>query len=251
MQTIKMFGTKIHNLTLEEVSVILKNYLKGSSLKTVYTPNTEIIMAIKESESLRSLINDGDLIIPDGIGLIYASRLRKNPLKERVTGFDTTIKLLEIADKYKYRLYLLGGREGVAKDASKNIKKNYEGVQIAGFHHGYFKGSHRGIKDSQEERLIINEINQSEPDIIFVGLGFPRQELWIDTNKNKLKGKVIIGNGGVMDILSGKSKRAPFLFQKLYLEWFYRLLQEPSRIKRQMALPKFLLHVLFDKKMMD
>ena len=168
-------------------------------------------------------------------------------MKERVTGFDLSIKLLEIANEKGYRLFLLGGKEGVAKRAGEKVIEEYPNVKLVGFYHGYFKGSHIGHKDHEEELNLIHRINKSRPDIIFVGLGFPKQEIWIDENKNRLQGKIIIGNGGTMDILSGDSKRAPKVFQSLGLEWLYRLMKEPSRIKRQIVLPKFLLHVLFSK----
>ena len=133
--------------------------------------------------------------------------------------------------KNNYSLYLLGGKDGIAEAAAKNIKDKYPNIKIAGFHHGYFKGSHLGLIGEKEELELIDEINNVKPDIIFVGLGFPRQEIWIDANRDKLNGKVIIGNGGVMDILSGNAKRAPEIYQKLGLEWLYRLIKEPSRIK--------------------
>src|SRR5690606_10886946 len=110
---------------------------------------------------------------------------------------------------------------------------------------GYFKGSHNGYDNHDEELKIIRMINESKTDIIFVGLGFPKQEQWIGKNKHRIRGRVIIGNGGTMDVLAGVSKRAPEIFQRLGLEWFYRLMKEPSRIKRQMAIPKFILSVLF------
>ncbi len=251
MEKIRIFGVEIQNTTLEDVILKLREYLDGDSLKVIYTPNTEIVMAAKEDKNLKSLINRGDLIIPDGIGLIYGSRLRKKPLKERVTGFDTSMKLLEIANENSYSIYLLGGKDGIAKGAADRINQDYPNIKIAGFHHGYFKGSHLGLKGEAEEEKIIEEINQSNPDIIFVGFGFPKQELWIDANKDKIKGRIIIGNGGVMDILAGNAKRAPEIFIKLGLEWFYRLIQDPSRIKRQMALPKFLIHVILDKKSVE
>lgn len=251
MDSIKIFGVKIDNTTLGDTTKILEENLKGSNLKTIYTPNTEIVMVAKDDNKLRNLINEGDLVIPDGIGLIYASRIKKKPLKERVTGFDTSIKLLEIANKNGYSLYLLGGKEGVAKAAAENIIRDYPNIKIAGFHNGYFKGSHMGLENQEEEKEIIDEINRLNPDIIFVGLGFPKQELWIHANKNKIKTRVIIGNGGVMDILSGNSKRAPEVYQKLGLEWFYRLLKEPSRIKRQLVLPKFMLKVIFTKNVIE
>lgn len=251
MESINIFGVKIHNTTLDETTELVREFLQEEGLKTIYTPNTEIVMAAKDDKNLRNLLNKGDLIIPDGIGLIYGSRIQKRPLKERVTGFDTSIKLLEIGNEKGYSIYFLGGKDGIARDAAKNVKEKYPNIKIAGFHHGYFKGSHLGLKDEKEEREIINSINEKNPDIIFVGLGFPKQEIWIDANRDKLKGKVIIGNGGVMDILSGNAKRAPEIYQKLGLEWFYRLMKEPSRIKRQLVLPKFMLQVLFNKNVID
>ncbi len=247
MEKISIFGVNIYNTTLKETVELLKEYLKGDSLKKIYTPNTEIVMGAKDDEGLRELINRGDLVIPDGIGLIYGSRIQGKPLKERVTGFDTSMKLLEIADENGYSLYLLGCKDGVAKKAAENIRLQYPNIRIAGYHHGYFKGCHTGNFDTEDELGIINDINESKTDIIFVGLGFPKQEIWIDTNAHRLKAKVIIGNGGVMDILSGNVKATPEIYQKLGLEWLYRLAKNPSRIKRQLVLPKFMLTVIFNK----
>lgn len=248
MEKVRIFGVEIQNTRLEDVVLKLEEYLKGESLRTIYTPNTEIVMAAKEDHELRDLINKGDIIIPDGIGLIYGSRIKKKPLKERVTGFDTSMKLLDIANKNSYSIYLLGGKDGIAKGAAERINRDYPNIKVSGFHHGFFKGSHLGLQDQPEEERIIEEINNTNPDIIFVGFGFPKQELWIDSNKDRIRGRVIIGNGGVMDILAGNAKRAPEIFIKLGLEWFYRLMQNPSRIKRQMALPMFLINVILDKE---
>lgn len=247
MDKIKIFGVEINNLTMNEAVDIASGYLASNKLNSISTPNTEIVMAAKEDPELKRLINENDLIIPDGIGLIYGSKIKGNPLKERVTGFDLSIKLLEIANQKGYSLYLLGGKEGVARQASKNIIKQYPNIRIAGIDNGYFKGSHIGHNNHEEELGIIKKINDSKADIIFVGLGFPKQEIWISENRNKISGKLVIGNGGTMDILAGNTKRAPEMFQRLGLEWFYRLVKEPSRIKRQIALPKFILSILLDK----
>lgn len=251
MDNIKIFGIRIDNVSLDEATKIVDGFLQGDRLRTISTPNTEIVMAAKDDEKIKGIINNSDLVIPDGIGLIYGSKIRGKPLKERVTGFDLSIKLLEIANEKGYSLYLLGGKEGVAKKAGENILKRYPNIKLAGFHHGYFKGSHTGYNNYEEEMEIIDEINKAKPDIIFVGLGFPKQETWIAANKDRLPGKVIIGNGGTMDVLAGKSKRAPEIFQRLGLEWLYRLIQEPRRIKRQLALPKFMLHVLFNRRVIQ
>lgn len=250
MDKVAIFGVNINNIGLKEASKYLEKYLQGNKLKTIYTPNTEIIMATKDNERMKDLLNKADLLVPDGIGLVYASRMRNKPLKERVTGFDLSLVLLDMANQFGYNIYLLGGKEGVAKKAADNIKKRYKNLNIAGYHHGYFSGSHTGV-NSQEEKKIIDEINGNKAHIIFVGLGFPRQELWIDKNKDRLRGKIIIGNGGVIDVLAGETKRAPVIFQKLYLEWFYRLIQEPARIKRQLAIPRFIFHILFNKNMIN
>lgn len=251
MDSIKIFNLRVDNITLDEAAAIVEKFLMEDKLKTIYTPNTEIVMAAKDDRDIRDIINDGDLVTPDGIGLIYGSRIKKKPLKERVTGFDLSIKILEIANEKGYSLFLLGGKEGVAKVAGENIIKKYPNIKLVGYHHGYFKGSHIGHNNHEEELSIIHRINEVKPDIIFVGLGFPKQEIWIDANKNRLKGKVIIGNGGTMDILSGNAKRAPEVFQKLGLEWLYRLIKEPSRIRRQMVIPKFMLYILFSKNVVD
>ena len=247
MKTVEIFGVKIHNITFEEATKEVEEYLKGDTLKVIYTPNPEIVMGAKDDRRLRDLINDGDMVTADGIGLIYASRIKKKPLKERVTGYHLSIKLLEIANENNYSIYLLGGKDGIANMAAVNITKDYPNVKIAGFHHGYFKGSHQGNENHEEEIRIIDDINKSNPDIIFLGLGFPNQENWIDANKDRIKGRLIIGNGGVIDILSGNTKDTPEIYRKVGLEWLYRLVKNPSRIKRQLVIPKFMFKVIFGK----
>lgn len=241
MDKVTIFGVEIFNISFEEAKEYLKILLKKDFAQKIFTPNTEIVMECKKNDKLKDLINSADLVVPDGIGLIYGSKIRKKPLKERVTGFDLSMELLEIAQEQELSIYLLGAKEGVAEEAAKNIEKKYNKLKIAGYHHGYF------LKDPDAERQIIEEINNKKPDIVFVGLGFPKQEEWIFENSNNLNTKILIGNGGVIDILSGQAKRAPDIFIKLGLEWLYRLLKEPSRIGRQLAIPKFLYSIILDK----
>lgn len=247
MEKVSIFGVDIFNIDFKEATEIVKGFLKEEKMHKIFTPNTEIVMDAKKDDNIRNIINSGDLVIADGIGLIYGSKMRKKPLKERVTGFDLSMELINIANEEGYSLYLLGAKPGVAEKAAENLKKDYPNLNLVGYHDGYFKGTHLGIKNHPEEEAVIEELNNLKPDIIFLGLGFPKQEIWINENADKLNSKLIIGNGGVIDILSGEMKRAPEIFIKLNLEWFYRLMTNPSRIKRQMAIPKFLISILLDK----
>lgn len=244
---VSILDVNIDKITLKEARDKVKSFLNSKAINTIYTPNTEIVMEARKDRVLKEILNNGDLVIPDGIGLIYASRIKKRELPERVTGFDLSIEMLSLANEGGYRVFLLGGKPGVAEAASKNIKKDYPNINIAGYHHGYFKGTHIGYKESEEEKNVINSINQSNTDILFVGFGAPKQEKWINENKEKLNCKVVIGNGGTIDILAGIAKRAPEIYQRLGLEWFYRLLKDPKRIKRQIVLPLFVLTVLLTK----
>lgn len=244
---ISIFGVNIDKLTLKDAEERVKSFLNSNTINTIYTPNTEIVMEARKDNDFKELLNKADLVIPDGIGLVYASRIKKKPLTERVTGVGLSMKILSIANEKKYSIFLVGGKPGVANMAAENIKKEYPDINVVGSHHGYFKGTHTGYKGHEEEIQVINEINESKPDIVFVGFGAPKQEKWIDENKDKLNCKVIIGNGGTVDILAGTVKEAPDIFQKLGLEWLYRLLKNPKRIKRQMVLPLFVLIVLFSR----
>ena len=248
MDFIEIMGVKVNKITVEETVQCLNKFLEEKRAHVIYTPNTEMVMAAKKDEYLKKILNESDLTIPDGIGLVYASRIKGNPLPERVAGYDISIKLLEIANDKSYSIYLLGGKEGVAKEAKEKIEKIYPNLRIAGYHNGYFKGTHIGYNNYEEEIQIIREINESKSDILFVGLGASKQEKWISANKDKLNCRVIIGNGGTIDVLAGKVKRAPEVFQRLGLEWFYRLIKEPKRIKRQIVLPIFMLNVIFSRR---
>lgn len=246
-EKISILGVNIDKLTLKDAVDRVKSFLNSNKINTIYTPNTEVVMETRKNPDLKNIVNSGDLVIPDGIGLVYASKIKKRPLPERVTGFDLSMKILEIANDKSCSLFLVGGKPGIADRAVENIKKQYPNINIVGSHHGYFKGTHIGYKEHEEEIQVLNKINESKPDIIFVGFGAPKQENWIHENKDRLNCKVIIGNGGTIDVLAGAVKRAPEIYQRLGLEWFYRLMKDPKRIKRQMVLPLFVLIVLFSK----
>ncbi|MDW7668986.1 MAG: WecB/TagA/CpsF family glycosyltransferase [Bacillota bacterium] len=243
MNKISILGVKVNNIKSKEVEEVIKKTLKLKEKKIIFTPNTEIIMMCQKDLKLRKIINSGDLVTPDGIGLIYASKIYKAGLEERVTGFDLSMKLLELSKDENYKVFFLGGKPGVAKRAKSNLEsKGYR--NIIGYHHGYF------FNDSEYERIeenIINQINKLGTNILFVGFGSPKQEKWINKNIQKINANIIIGNGGTIDVLAGEVNRAPDIYQKLGLEWLYRLIQDPKRIKRQISIPKFLIKIIFSK----
>lgn len=248
MENIYIMNVKINNITFEQAIENLKNQLINGNRYIIYTPNTEIIMMCQKDDEFQKYINDGDMVVPDGVGLIYASKIKKIPLSERITGFDLSVKLLELADENKLKLYIIGGEPGVAKKAVQNIGKDYPNIDICGYNHGYFKGTHIGLEGHDEENKIIEDINNKSPDILFVCLGAKKQEKWIHQNKQKINAKILIGNGGTVDVLAGNVKRSPDIFINLGLEWLYRLIREPKRIRRQMSLPIFALKIIFGKK---
>lgn len=248
MEKISIMGVRIDNKSMEEVMDIVEQKLNNGERYIIYTPNTEIVMMCQDDDEFLDFMNRSDINIADGIGLVYASKIKNHPLKGKVAGFDLSMRLLELAGKKGLKLYAVGGKPGVAETAMNNVHEKYPGIVISGHHHGYFKGAHLGQGGNPEEQKVVDEINAREPDILFVGFGAKKQEQWIEFNKDKLNAKIIIGNGGTIDVLAGNVKRAPDIYVNLGLEWLYRLIKEPSRISRQAVLPVFMLKVIFGNK---
>ncbi len=248
MNKLSIMGVRIDNKSMNEVMDAVKKKLADNKQYVIYTPNTEFVMMCQKDDEFLELINRSDINIPDGVGLIYASKIKKHPLKEKVAGYDLSVNLLKLADEQGLKLFVVGGKPGVAEEAMKNVREKYPDIKIAGTQHGYFKGTHLGKNGHEEELKVLEDINKAEPHILFVGFGAKKQEQWIEYNKDKINAKIIIGNGGTLDGLAGNVRRAPEIFIRLGLEWFYRLIQEPKRIKRQILLPIFMFKVLFGNK---
>lgn len=239
-EKINIRGVFFDNVTLDEATEILRSRLAAAKPDgdtfPVYTPNPEIVQLCIEHSEYYKIVNSAGLIVADGIGIIKASNILGTPLKERVPGVELGEKALEIAAECGYKVYFLGGKPGIAEQASEMMKEKYPGLKIVGTSNGYFR------KVGAENQAIIEKINLAAPDILFVCLGAPTQERWIYENRTKLStAKICLALGGSLDVYSGNVKRAPLLFRKLQLEWFYRLLVEPKRLGRMMKLPKFIL----------
>jgi len=235
MEKINVRGLAFDNLTVEETLEALLTRLHNGEQTALFTPNAEIVQACVDDPSLFPVIGSADLLIPDGIGVIKAAKILGNPLKEKVAGVVVGEKLVEaLAAEKTFSLFLLGGKPGVAGIAAQKLTEKYPGLKIAGLHDGYFK------KDGDENEAVLAEIRASSADVLYVCLGAPKQEKWIYANRAALPDvKILAGLGGSVDIYAGTAKRAPKIFIKLGLEWFYRLLKEPKRIGRMMNLPKF------------
>lgn len=235
-----ILGIPVDRVSMDEALAVFERLLDAERSSFIVTPNSEIIMKASSDPKLANLIENADLVIPDGIGLVYASRLLKQPLKERVTGIDFTQEALRIVAARGKRVFFLGGKPGVAQAAAEKKMVEISGLNVVGVVDGYFK--------EEDELTIVSRINDSGADFLCVALGSPKQELFIERNRTNLKPCVSIGIGGTLDVWAGVLERAPAFYQKYGLEWLYRVKQEPARIKRLKALPTFLLCVIFNKK---
>lgn len=240
MDKVNVLGVNVDMVNTSEAVDVIMNFLKEDRLHSVFTPNSEIIMKAYKDPGFAGVLNRSDLLTADGIGVVYASKILKKPLSERATGYDMALELMSRIKDTDHTLFLFGGKPGVAEEAEEKLKEKYPGLKISGCRDGYFK--------PEDEDGIIKEINDSGADIVFVCLGAPKQELWIDKYHDRLKAKVAMGIGGSLDGFSGRAERAPEFYRKHGLEWFYRLKKEPWRYKRMLELPKFALTVLVKGK---
>ena len=232
------------NEAMEAFEELMTSSEKGMGL--IATPNSEFIVAAQKDPAFGDILRSADLVIPDGIGLVYASKILGCPLTERVTGIDFLTRILERLEKEGKSIFLLGSKPGdaenpgVAELAAQRMKEKHPGLHIAGTHHGYF--------DRDEEDSVVEEINRSGADFLCIALGSPKQEEFAWRNKNILTPKAAIGVGGSLDVWAGTVKRAPEFYQKHGIEWLYRFVKQPSRINRMAALPLFILKILFSDR---
>ena len=231
---IDVMGVLFDNVTMDEALKKAKEILNGDKACYVVTPNSEIVYEAMKSEEMRDLLNNADLVLPDGAGVVLGSKILKTPLKEKVAGVDFADRVLALLAETGGSVYLLGSKPGVAEQAALKMTAKHPGLTIAGMADGYFK----------DEAPVIEKINEAKPDVLFVCLGAPKQEKFMALHQDELQVKLMAGLGGSLDAFAGTVKRAPKWMIKLNLEWFYRLVKQPSRFGRMLRLPKFLWAVL-------
>lgn len=232
-KSVVLLGVRVDDVTGDEALSLIEDFIREGIPHQVVTVNPEFVVAAQGDEEFRRILNAADLALPDGIGLIWASRLlsRGRPLRERVAGSDLVPKIAALATERGYRLFLLGAAPGVAKEAAQRLCQWNPGLTIA--------GTYAGSPAVEEEGEIVALVRAAKPDVLFVAYGAPAQDEWIARNLERLGVPVCIGVGGAFDFIAGRAKRAPVWMQRLGLEWLHRLCYQPWRWRRQLALLKF------------
>ncbi len=239
--TEKILSVNITTLSRSKILKLIALRARQNKQTVIFTPNPQILLEADRCKNAE-LLNLATLNIPDGVGIAIASKIKGGRIQCRVSGIDLAESILAISEKMGYRVFLLGARRGVAKVAKQKIKERYPHIKICGTHHGYFD------KFGKENKRVVRAIKGARPDVIFVCFGYPAQEKWIIKNAPDLPSvKIFIGLGGSLDVWSGKTKRAPTVFKALGIEWLYRTVTEPHRIRIFWDIPAFLFRVLRTK----
>lgn len=200
----------------------------------VATPNPEIVMMCRKDPRYAAAVNGAGLVLPDGVGIVYGAKILGKPMKQKLPGIDFAQALFPIMAERGLSLFLLGAKPGVAEKAADKLRASYPGLIISGVNDGYFT----------DDGPVTEKINAQRPDLLLVCLGAPKQELWMAKNAAALDVGLMAGLGGALDVFAGEVRRAPERWQRLGLEWLYRLKSDPSRAGRMMQLPKFALTVM-------
>ena len=233
----QILGVDIDDIDMESAYTAFVSFIKGNKLRKVYTPNPEFLLNARKDIAFRDILNSGDLVLPDGIGVIICSRILNRPIRQRVRGVDFVKRCLDGSKDHPFSIFLLGASSENCRLAAKSISRDYPGVRVLGYQDGYYKKS--------DENLIVKTISALSPDLLLVALGSPRQEKFIEKYSNELSNvKCAIGVGGTIDILSGTVRLAPPVIRKAGVEWLYRLIKEPRRFMRIARLPVVILYAI-------
>ena len=229
MNRINVLGVSFDNVTMDEAIARAMSLLHEGKQGYVVTPNPEIVMNARENPELMQAVSRASLVLPDGVGVIYGAKILGTPLQEKTPGIGFAAGVMEQLSHQGGSVYLFGAKPGVAELAGENLMKRFPGLKIAGTSDGYFT----------DDGPIVEKINAAHPDLLLVCLGSPKQEFWMQEHLGKVDAGLMAGLGGSLDVFAGVVERAPEKWQKLGLEWLYRLLKEPKRIGRMMKLPQF------------
>ncbi len=235
---IRVLDVSFDNVTMAEALSRGEELLQSEGAHYVVTPNPEIVEACRADAEAMAAVNGADLVLPDGIGVIYGAKMLGTPLKERVPGIEFGTAMIEYCARNGHSVYFLGAKPGVAEQAAENLKRRFDGLNVAGTADGYFKDDAAAAARSAE----------SGAAMALICLGAPKQEKFMARYGEETGARLLLGLGGSLDVFAGVAQRAPQFYVNHNLEWFYRLIKNPSRIGRMMKLPLFLVHVARAKR---
>jgi N-acetylglucosaminyldiphosphoundecaprenol N-acetyl-beta-D-mannosaminyltransferase len=236
VDSVDILGVRVDNATYQDLLTRLDAYIASGLPHQVVTLNPEMLIAAHDDPAFRAILNAADLNVADGVGLMLAARWLGHPLRERVTGSDGIYRLAAHCAQRGYRPYFLGAGPGVAETVAQRLTAVNPDLEVA--------GTYAGSPHARDQGDIIERVRASTPDLLLVAYGVPAEEKWIARNRDRLAVPAMIGVGGAFDFVAGVSRRAPVWMRRLGLEWLYRLIREPWRWRRQLALPRFLWLVL-------
>lgn len=239
VDSVQILGVRVDNVTTEETLRILEDFVAQGGLHQVVTVNPEFVMEAQRNAPFHVVLDEASLALPDGNGLLWASRLLGVPLRERVAGSDTLPLIARLSAERGYRLFFLGAAPGVAEQAAAVLRQENPDLQVV--------GTYSGSPDPAEEDDLVARVVAASPDFLFVAYGAPRQDLWIRRNLERLQTPVCMGVGGTFDFIAGITPRAPIWVRNWGLEWLHRLIHQPWRWRRMLALPLFLYRVVQQK----
>ncbi|AWB46257.1 glycosyltransferase [Paenibacillus sp. CAA11] len=238
--TVNVLGISVCKWGMADTVNYLTEAVESGRPHQVITANPIMVMAALGDSNYKKVFDEAELIVPDGAGVVWAAGKLGHPVAERVAGFDLLHELMRAGQSRSWRVYLVGSTQEVIQETAGRLQKLYPGTEIVGYRDGFFGPT--------EDAEVIKTIVEAKPHLLFVARGADTQEPWIGRYKEQLGVPVMMGVGGSFDIISGKSKRAPKFMQRMRLEWFYRLVKEPTRIRRMLALPKFVVKVTREKE---
>ncbi len=233
---VRVLGVRVDVVTEKTLLDAIARWVAEGTPRQIATINPEFVMRARANPPFASVLEASDVATPDGVGVIWAARRRGVRIAERVGGSDLAVPLARQCARLGHRLYLLGAAEGVAEEAARRLRRQVPGLTIA--------GTYAGVSGPEGDADTIPRVRAARPDVLLVAYGSPAQEFWIARNKDLVGVPVGIGVGGALDYLAGVQRRAPALVRRLWLDWAFRLVTQPRRWRRMLALPRFAWAVL-------
>lgn len=238
-RTVSILGLPVDVATFGESIARIEGFIAAKTPHMVVTADAAGLVQAQDDREHRTIIESADLVTPDSVGVLWAAKRLGTILPERVSGVDLAEKLFALSAEKGYRIYLLGAAPGIAELAAEKMRLKYPGCNIVGARHGFFP--------AESDQIVAAEVAAAQPDVLLVAMGIPRQEKFIRGTQSIIRAGVAMGVGGTFDVLSGTIKRSPAVMQKLRLEWLWRILKDPKKIKKSALLPRFVMMVLRQK----